>query len=109
MKTKKSELQVAIDLELKEFRKLLLKEIEPARKAYEKEKKRYELVMKNLITKKISNQKNFKKDFDSAFQELREIYRNERPSDFVNDFRTLEYMIESHESFLENFDDFQEV
>ena len=86
---------------LEKFRELVVAEIEPARKAYEKEKKEYELKMKKFIEREITDKKEFKKFFNSSFKHLRKAYEWERASDCVNTFMTLEFIINDYEQLLE--------
>ncbi len=77
---------------------------EPLREA----KFTYDLGLQDLILKHVSSLDDYAKDFDTAWENTRDIYRTFKASEFMDKTDVLEQMLREHIDNLENLESHQE-
>ncbi len=98
---KKSKTENLNEFEL--FKKAYKDEFEPANKIFEKALKEYEKSMKDFVIKNITGKKEYNKAYKNNFKFVEDIYQYDSASDLVDDRIALEFFIDHHFDYLEDY------
>lgn len=85
------------------FKKAYKDEYEPVAKRYQKALEEYQQSMKDFVIKNITGKKEFKKAYKENLKFVKEVYQHDSASDLVDDRIALEFFIDHHFDYLEDY------